>query len=114
MARAWEGKGAGSNGSELAWGWLVDAHSTPLFQKFGIQVGLHVVGLSKVDTFSGRGLVVDLVRNYSRTHPRLVASGWAVARWRGEHATDTKGNFVFDRTVTLDRSQSVLDRRRKR
>jgi predicted AAA+ superfamily ATPase len=30
-----------------------------------------------------------------------------------EHATDAKGNFVFDRTVALDRSQSVLDLRRK-
>jgi hypothetical protein len=37
-----------------------------------------------------------------------------IGQQRRNYATDTKGNFVFDRTVTLDRSQSVLDMRRKR
>lgn len=33
---------------------------------------------------------------------------------RGYHATDTKGNFMFERSIPLDRSQSVLDLRPKR
>jgi hypothetical protein len=37
-----------------------------------------------------------------------------VGQQRREHATDTKGNFVFDREVALDRSRPVLDMRRKR
>ena len=51
-------------------------------------------GLSQGSRSGGRG--------------QLVRQQWVA------HATDTKGNFVFDRTVTLDRSQSVLDMRRKR
>ena len=37
-----------------------------------------------------------------------------VGEEQGHHATDAKGNFVFDREVALDRSRPVLDMRRKR
>jgi hypothetical protein len=37
-----------------------------------------------------------------------------IGQQRRQHASDAKGNFLFDRTVLLDRRQSVLDLRRKR
>ena len=37
-----------------------------------------------------------------------------VRQQRADHATDAKGNFMFDREVALDRSRPVLDMRRKR
>jgi len=37
-----------------------------------------------------------------------------VGEQRRKHASDAKGNFVFERKVVLDRKQSVLDLRRKR